>query len=83
MKITASVTKSLYQDRGLCYLHLPIFFLYMHSPVQVQKKKGCCDHCFLQRIGPITTVRLCILQDYSSVRIYWFQYELQTTHHLV
>ena len=26
-KITASVTKSLYQDRGPCYLHLHIFFL--------------------------------------------------------
>ena len=25
MKITVSVTKSLHQDRGPCYIHLPIF----------------------------------------------------------
>ena len=25
VKITSSVTKCLYQDCGLCYLHLPIF----------------------------------------------------------
>ena len=31
MKITASVTKSLHQDRGLCFLHSPIFFL-IHTP---------------------------------------------------
>ena len=33
IKITASVTKSSYQDCGPCYLHLSIFFLNMHSPV--------------------------------------------------
>ena len=27
MKVVVSVTKSLHQDRGPCYLHLPIFFL--------------------------------------------------------
>ena len=27
MKITVSVTKSSHEDRGLCYLHLKIFFL--------------------------------------------------------
>ena len=37
IKITASVTKSLHQDRGLCYLHLPIFFLYIHSPLLLEK----------------------------------------------
>ena len=31
MKITVSVTKSLHQDNGLCYLHLSIFFLYIHT----------------------------------------------------
>ena len=31
MKITVSVTKSLYQDSDLCYLHLSIFFLYIHT----------------------------------------------------
>ena len=42
MKITANVTKGLHQDRGLSYLHLPIFFLYMHSPVLLQNKKFLC-----------------------------------------
>ena len=31
MKITVSVTKSLDQDCGLCYLHLPIFSLHTHT----------------------------------------------------
>ena len=39
MKITVSVTKSLHQDRGQCYLHLPIFFLYIHSPVLLENNK--------------------------------------------
>ena len=38
MKITASVTKSLLQDHGPCYLHLPIFFLYIHSPLLLENK---------------------------------------------
>ena len=29
MKITATVTKGSHQDHGLCYLHLPIFFVYI------------------------------------------------------
>ena len=67
-----------------CAIYTYLFFSYTCTVLfRCKKKKGCCDHCFLQRIRPITTVRLCILQDYSSVRIYWFQYELQTTHHLV
>ena len=32
MKITASITKNSHQDHGPCYLPLPIFFLYIHSP---------------------------------------------------
>ena len=39
MKITVSVTKS--SDRNLCYLHLPIFFLYIHSPVLLQNTFLC------------------------------------------
>ena len=39
VKITASVTKSLHQVRGPCNLHLPIFLLYMHSPLQLANKK--------------------------------------------
>ena len=38
MKIIASVTKSLQQDCDLCYLHLPSFFLYMHSPLMQENK---------------------------------------------
>ena len=41
------VTKSSHQDRDLCYLHLPIFFL----------AKSYCDRCFPQQIGPHTTVQ--------------------------
>ena len=64
-----------------CAVYTYLFFSYTCPLLfRRKKKKGCCDHCFLQRIRPITTVQLCILQDYSSVRIYWFQYELQTPH---
>ena len=49
-KITASVTKSLYQDRGPCYLHLHIFFLYIHSTLLLENKN------FPQQIRPQTTV---------------------------
>ena len=38
MKITVSVTKSSHQDCGPCYLHLPIFFLYIHSPLLLENK---------------------------------------------
>ena len=54
MKITASITESSHQDRGLT-LHLPVSFFYIHSPVT-------------QQIRTQTTVQLCILQDYCSVR---------------
>ena len=39
MKITVSVTKTLHQDCGPCYLHLPIFFFYIHSSLLQQNKK--------------------------------------------
>ena len=39
MKSTANVTKSLHQDCGLYYLHLPIFLLYTHSPLLLENKK--------------------------------------------
>ena len=38
-KITVTVTKSLHQDCGPCYLHLPIFLLYMHSALLLANKK--------------------------------------------
>ena len=56
MKITASVGKSSHQDRGPCYLHLPIFFLYIHSPFLLENK-SCCDCCFPQQIRPQTSVQ--------------------------
>ena len=39
LKITASVTKNLHQDHGLCYLYAPISFLYIHSPFMLENKK--------------------------------------------
>ena len=42
MKITVSVAKSSHQDCGPCYLHLPIFFLYIHSPLLLENKKLWC-----------------------------------------
>ena len=38
MKITLSVKKSLYQDCGPCYLHLLIFFFYIHFSLLQQNK---------------------------------------------
>ena len=38
MKITASATKSLHQDCGSCYLHVPIFFLYTFSRFLLENK---------------------------------------------
>ena len=38
-KITASVKKSFHQDLCLCHLHLPVFFLYIHSPFLLENKK--------------------------------------------
>ena len=38
LKITVRVTKSLDQDCGLFYLHLPIIFLYIHSPLLLENK---------------------------------------------
>ena len=71
MKITASVTKSLHQDRHPCYLHLPISFLHIHSPLILENKKllwslfssanYTTEHCSI--------IHIYILQDYSSARI--------------
>ena len=68
MKITASGTKNLHQDRGQCYLHLPIF-PYTYSLLSYWKIKRCCDRRFPQHIRPQTIVQLYILQDYFSVRV--------------
>ena len=68
MKITASVAKSLYQVQGRCYLHFPIFFLYMHS-LFFWKIKICSDRCFHQQIRLQTTVQWYIVRDYSSAKI--------------
>ena len=68
MKIAASVTKNSHQNRGPCYLHLPIF-PYTYILLFRWKIKSCRGRCFSQQIRPLTTVQLCILQDYSSVGI--------------
>ena len=39
--------KSSYEERDPCYLHLQIFFLYIHSP-SLLEKKSCFDCCFPQ-----------------------------------
>ena len=39
LKITVSFTKSSHQDHGPCYLHLPSFFLNMHTPLLLENKK--------------------------------------------
>ena len=67
MKITASVTKSSHQDRGPCYLHLP-FFSYTCTYL-FWKIRSYRDLCFPQQVRSQTTVHLCILQGYCSVRI--------------
>ena len=68
MKITASGTKSSHQNCGLSYLHLPIFS-YTYTLQLCWEVKKCFNGCFLLQIRPMTTVPLCILQNYSSVRI--------------
>ena len=67
MKITASITESSHQDRGPCYLHLPVSFFYIHSPVP-------------QQIRTQTTVQLCILLVYYSMTLGLNMYESQTPH---
>ena len=52
MKITLSATKSLYQDRGPCYLPFP-FFSYTYTPHFCWEIKICCDQCFPQQIRPL------------------------------
>ena len=37
MKITGSVKESSHEDRGPCYLHIQIFFLYIHCPLLDKK----------------------------------------------
>ena len=68
IKITMSVTRNLHQDCDPCYLHLPIFS-YTYTLLFCCKTKSCCNQCFPQQIRPQTIVELCILQNYSSVRI--------------
>ena len=68
MNITASITKSSQEDRGLCYSQLPIFS-YTYTLLFCCRIKSCCERCFPQQTRPLTTVQLGILQDYSRVKI--------------
>ena len=76
MKITVSATKSSHQDHGPCYLHLPIFFLYIHSPVLLQNKKFLCRPS--QIACAVTTMNvLARKRHYAYTKIhvrYWFLY---------
>ena len=56
IRITANIRRKLLQDCGLCYLHLPIFFLNMHCPFLKENKNlwvlfssvnYVTDHCSL------------------------------------
>ena len=69
--ITASVTKSSHQDRGPCYLHLLIFFWYLHSSL-LEENKVVMIAVFLSKLDPSPLFNH-ILQDYS--RKDWFQYD--------
>ena len=70
MKVTASVTKSSHQDRGPCYLQLPIFLLYIHSPHLLENKKVVVIADFLGKLDHYLIIY--IIQDCSSVRIIFY-----------
>lgn len=57
MKIPASVTKCLHQDRAPCYLQL-LNDSYTYTLLFWNKIKSCCDCYFLQQGKPQTTVQL-------------------------
>ena len=61
MKITASATKSLHQDHGLCYLHLPN----MQSHFLLENKKVVVTTVFLRKLDH----RPLFNNDYTCVRI--------------
>ena len=48
--VTASTTKSSHQDHGLCYLQIPIFFLYILSPLLLENKKKSVITVFQSKI---------------------------------
>ena len=52
-----------------CAIYTYLFFSYTYTLLLCWEAKKCFDCCLLQQIRPLTTVPLCILQDYSSVRI--------------
>ena len=53
---------------GLCY-YTYLSFSYTYNLLFCCKIKIYCDHCFPQQIRPQTIVQLCILQQYSGVKI--------------
>ena len=59
MKITVSVTESLHQVCGSCYLHLPVSS-YLYTLFFYWKIKRCCACCSPQQIRPQITVQLYI-----------------------
>ena len=76
MKIIASVI-NLHQDHGPCYLHLPIFFLYIYSPVLLFccKIKGSCEgfHKLRARLRPWTWGARKRRYAYMKIHArYWF-----------
>ena len=68
IKITASVKKARIKILA-CAVHTYLCFSYTYTVLFCWKIKSCCDRCFPQQIRPQTTVQLCILRGYSSVRV--------------
>ena len=78
MYITVSFTKSSHQDRCPCYLDLPIFLLYIQSPLLLENIKLLC---LLFSSASQTTYHFAVIY---YVRLFyrkdWFQYHQQTQH---
>ena len=85
MKITVSVTKSLDQDCGLCYLHLPIFSLHTHTRTHTHTHKllFCCKiksscagpHKLCAGLQPSMWRARKWCYAYSKIHVqYWFLY---------
>ena len=74
MKFSASATKSSHQDRGPCYFHLPIFFIYMHCS-SAGKQKVVVIAVFLGKLDHRP-----LFNDIYYKSEDWFRYDLQTSH---
>ena len=74
MKFSASATKSSHQDRGPCYFHLPIFFIYIHCS-SAGKQKVVVIAVFLDKLDHRP-----LFNDIYYKSEDWFRYDWQTSH---